>query len=178
MKRPRHKSLPPPLDSEALERLAIAYVGRYATTKAKLGRYLERKVKERGWAGPADPGYNAIAHRLAGLGFIDDTAFALARGASYARRGFGERRLRDALRAAGVEEESCAAATEAARDAAWAAATRFAERKGIGPFAQSRADPERRRKQFAMMMRAGHSAGIARALVRSAPGEFPEEDNL
>ena len=37
MSRDRHKSEPRPLDSEGLERLALFYAGRYATTRAKLG---------------------------------------------------------------------------------------------------------------------------------------------
>lgn len=38
-----------PLDPARLERLALRYVERFATTRVKLTRYLERKVRERGW---------------------------------------------------------------------------------------------------------------------------------
>ena len=44
----------PPLNGETLNELALAYVGRFATTRAKLRSYLTRKVRERGWYdGPA-----------------------------------------------------------------------------------------------------------------------------
>ena len=65
----------PPLDAAALDRLALRYVERFATTRGKLADYLRRKVRERGWTGPdADP--QAIAERMAGLGYIDDRQFA------------------------------------------------------------------------------------------------------
>ena len=35
----------PPLNSEKLNELALAYVGRFATTRAKLRSYLKRKVR-------------------------------------------------------------------------------------------------------------------------------------
>src|SRR4051812_28574362 len=44
-----------PLDERSLDERAIAYVGRYATTRARLADYLKRKVAERGWAGTEPP---------------------------------------------------------------------------------------------------------------------------
>ena len=66
----------PPLDEAKLGELAVHYVGRFATSRAKLTTYLNRKLKERGWAGarPADPG--AVAERLAGLGYERQRASA------------------------------------------------------------------------------------------------------
>lgn len=45
----REKRPPKPLDGDRLEELALHYVSRYATTKAKLVRYLDRKLHARGW---------------------------------------------------------------------------------------------------------------------------------
>ena len=99
---------PPPLDRESLDRLALRYVERFATSRAKLADYLRRKVRERGWDGPAsDP--KALADRFAELGYIDDRAFAEARARSMARRGLGERRIAVAFRAAGIEAEDAEA---------------------------------------------------------------------
>lgn len=178
MKRPRHKAPPQPLDKGQLERLAIAYVGRYATTRAKLRLYLRRKLRERGWEEEEDAAVDALVDRLTELGFIDDAAFALARAASLQRRGLGARRLRPALQAAGIEEEDAAAAHAEAADHAWSSALRFAERKRIGPFAAERPDRQQRDRQFAMMMRAGHPVEIARRLLDSGPGEIPEVHEL
>jgi regulatory protein len=170
----------PPLGGEALERLALFYAGRYATTRAKLRSYLARKVAERGWEGEgsAQAAAEALVERLAGLGYVDDKAFAASRAAALGRRGYGERRVRDALAAAGIGEEDGAEAREQARDSAWASALRFAERRRIGPFAQEQADRAGREKWMAAMIRAGHPPSLSRRLVSAPPGTIPEPDGL
>lgn len=164
----------PALDAQGIERLALAYVGRYASTRAKLRQYLARKLAERGWKGEGQPPVEAIVTKFAELGYVDDRAFADARAASLARRGYGARRVSEALRAAGIEEEDAAPAYEAAADAAWEAAIAFARRRRIGPFAAERGDFTQREKRFAAMLRAGHPPAIARRLVDAAPGNLPD----
>ena len=44
-----------PLNEERLHELALFYVGRFATTRAKLIAYLSRKLRERGWEGERQP---------------------------------------------------------------------------------------------------------------------------
>ena len=165
----------PPLDAEALERLALFYVGRFATTRAKLAAYLGRKIRERGWEGPG-PDLERLVERLTTLGYIDDAAFASARSASLQRRGYGERRIGQALKAAGIEEEDAAEAREQARDNARSAALRFAKRKRIGPYASELLDREARQKAFAAMMRAGHALEVVREVLNASPGDLPEMD--
>ena len=138
MKRDRNRTGRPPLDEAGLEQAALSYAGRYATSRAKLRAYLARKLRERGWAGAEAPPLDALVERLAGLNYVDDRAFATARGAALARRGYGARRVDAALHAAGIGAEDAADAREAAADGAWEAALRFAERRGIGPFAADR----------------------------------------
>jgi regulatory protein len=174
---PKRKAERPPLDAEALERLALFYAGRYATTRAKLRSYLARKLRERGWAeGGGEPPVEALVERLAALRYVDDKAFAQSRAASLARRGYGERRVAESLKAAGIAEEDGAEARAEARDGAWAAALRFAERRRIGPFAPEQPDRPGREKAIAAMLRAGHSLAIARRLVNASPGDIPEQD--
>jgi regulatory protein len=160
---------PPPLDSGRLQELAIHYVGRFATTRAKLRTYLARKIRERGWEG-APPDLEALAERLAGLGYIDDAAYALGKSRSLTARGYGKRRLADQLRVAGVAEADSAAASEHAETEAVAAAVRFAKRRRIGPFAVRAPDPREREKAVAAMIRAGHPFRLARALADLEPG--------
>ncbi len=174
--RDRSRSNRSPLDEAALRQLALGYAGRYATTRARLRAYLLRKVRERGWAGAAEPPLEALVERMAGSGYVDDRAFASARAAALSRRGYGERRVRDALRAAGIAEEDAAGAREEANLDAWAAALRFAERRRIGPFAAAEPDRSERDKALAAMLRAGHPARLARRLVGARPGEIPEAD--
>jgi regulatory protein len=178
LKQDRHRKPRPPLDAEALERLALHYVGRYATTRAKLLAYLGRKLRERGWADPERPSEpQRLVERLAGLGYLDDAAFAVARAASLQRRGYGRRRVGAALKAAGIEEADAAGALADSEAGAWAAALRFAEKKRIGPFAAARPDPRARQRHFAALMRAGHSPDHARRILDAAPGFIPESDS-
>src|SRR3989337_2369116 len=104
MRHDRQRRPRPPLSAAKLDELALAYVGRFATTRAKLRSYLERKVRERGWDGERPPHFDAVAERLAALGYIDDAAFALSKSRGLTGRGYGARRVEQALRGAGVED--------------------------------------------------------------------------
>ena len=177
VKRDRNRRVKPPLDAAALERAALHYAGRYATTRAKLKAYLTRKLRERGWEGQGRPPVDSLAERMAALGYVDDRAFASARAASLSRRGYGPRRVDAALRAAGLAEEDSHEAREIASEDAWHAALRFAERRRLGPFAPSQADRPASEKAFAAMLRAGHSAAIAKKILAARPGEIPEADS-
>ena len=178
MTRPRSFRQRPPLDSRRLEELALRYVGRYATTRAKLRTYLERKIRERGWGGPGEPELDRMAERLGELGYIDDAAYALAKSQALSSRGYGKRRLDEKLRLAGIGEDDGAAARDHADAQAVEAALRFAERRRIGPFAASIADPQQREKAIAAMIRAGHSFTLAQAIAASPPGELVDVDEL
>jgi regulatory protein len=173
----RNKKPARPLDSDALERLALHYVGRYATSRAKLRAYLERKVKTRGWEG-APPDFEGLVQRLSRLGYVDDAAYARGRAASLQRRGYGERRLAQALGAAGISEEDSAPAKEQASEGAMSAALQFARRRRIGPFASAEPDREARQKAFAAMVRAGHPFEIVRRLLDASPEDIPDLDKI
>ena len=167
---------PRPLDAAGLERIALRYVERYATTRAKLADYLRRKLRERGWAGEGAAPVDILVETLASLGYVDDAAFANARAASLTRRGYGLRRVAMSLKAAGIDAEDAAGAEDAAREQAWDAAMAFARRKKIGPFAPAAPDRPERERAFAALLRAGHDVAIARRIVQSDPGGVPQMD--
>ena len=170
---------PAPLDEQKLGEIALRYVGRFATTRAKLRSYLQRKVRERGWESAGPPDVEAVAERLAALGYVDDAGYALAKSRALAGRGYGKRRLGEALRAAGIGEADGAAALELADADAVSAALRFAERRRLGPFAaQTIDDPAERQKALAAMVRAGHDMALARAIVRMAAGQEVDREEL
>lgn len=160
----------PPLDEEKLNELMLAYVARFATSRAKLAAYLSRKVRERGWAGAGDVPIEALVAKAVRVGFVDDAAFALSKALSLTGRGYGERRVGQALHAAGVAEVDSAAARDHARDDAVEAALRFARRRRIGPFAEGSADPRAGEKALAAMVRAGHGFRLAKAILALPPG--------
>ncbi|HYI42766.1 MAG TPA: RecX family transcriptional regulator [Sphingomicrobium sp.] len=160
----------PPLDQGKLDELALRYVGRFATTRHKLREYLTRKVRERGWSGEREADVTAVADRLAALGYIDDAAFAVAKTRSLSGRGYGARRVRQSLHAAGVGEDDSADANALAEAERVEAALRFARRRRIGPFADKVTDRDEREKAIAAMIRAGHSFDLARAIAGLEPG--------
>jgi regulatory protein len=155
--------------------MALRYVERFATTRGKLAAYLRRKVRERGWeegAAPAEP--EALAERLAGLGYIDDRAFAEARATSMGRRGLGARRISQDLKFAGIEEEDAEAVAPIVEADTTSSALAFARRKRIGPWSREESDRPTRERQVAAMVRAGHAPRLSWRIARMAPGDDAE----
>jgi len=180
----RPKRPPRPLDSARLEELALAYVARFATSAAKLEGYLARKLRERGWDGEGEAPLGALVARFVANGYVDDLAYARAKSGSLLRRGYGQRRIGQALHAAGIGEEvrEEVRADEAAQRRA---ALAMAQKRGFGPFGRSEPDRAVREKQIAAMLRAGHRLDSARELVNAASqqaaldwaGEPSDEDD-
>ena len=159
-----------PLNEEMLHELALFYLGKFATTRAKLATYLNRKVRERGWEGERPAEIDRLVERLASSGLIDDALYALSKSRSLSERGYGAGRVRQALHAAGVNEEEGTAAKELATEEAAASALRFARRRRIGPFADAVPDRAGREKALAAMIRAGHPFELSKAVVDAEPG--------
>jgi regulatory protein len=170
------KKPPPPLNDERLRGLALHYVGKYATTQAKLGAYLTRKIRERGWDGERRTDVAALVEQFAELGYINDAQFAEARSRSFVRRGYGERRLKEDLRSCGIGDADAVPAKDHMAESTFAAAENFARRKRLGPFASEPAPPETRQKQLHAFMRAGHGFDIAKRFVNADPGEMLQEN--
>ena len=163
-----------PLDAAALDRLALRYVERFATTRGKLADYLRRKIRERGWEGEAaDP--VAVAERMATLGYIDDRLYAESKAAALTRRGLGARRIGAALRQAHVAD----AAEEMGGDLqarALEAALIFARRRRLGPFGPVVEDRAVRERQLAAMLRAGHPLDLSRRILAARDAEALDEE--
>jgi regulatory protein len=168
----------PPLDAAKLDELALSYVGRFSTSRAKLRAYLSRKLRERGWTGSGDPPIATLTDKLARLGYVDDRAYALSKARSLTSKGYGTHRVRQALAQAGIGEDDCGDAQELATAEAFEAALRYARRKGIGPFADSKPDLRHRERALAAMIRAGHGFSLARAVIDLGPGEIPDREEL
>lgn len=167
--RPAKRPLPP-LDGPSLERLALRYVERFATTRVKLVTYLNGKIRQRGFDGNP-PDTTAIADRFAAAGYINDRAFGEAKARAMARRGLGDRRVAVALRYAGLNNDDSAALAPAIADRATEAAITFARKRRIGPFADQPADRLTQEKHIAAMIRGGHDFGLARRIATMAPGD-------
>jgi regulatory protein len=158
--------------------MALAYVARFATSRGKLEAYLKRKLRERGWDGEGEPQVGALIERFSAAGYVDDTAYALARSGSLLRRGYGQRRVAQALGAAGIDDD-IRAAVRASEGIQRRAALAMARKRGFGPFAAAfnglQPDRKVREKQIAAMLRAGHGLDSARELV-DAPSVEAADD--
>lgn len=174
--RDRQRPAPRPLTAARLEELALAYVARFATSRAKLEAYLARKLRERGWDGEGEAPVATIVERFVAAGYVDDAAFARAKSGSLLRRGYGQRRVAQALGAAGIDED-VRAEVQAGEGALRRAALALARKRGFGPFGQGEPERDRalREKQIAAMLRAGHALDSARELVDAASIEAAEE---
>ncbi len=164
-----------PLDEAKLRDLALSYVARYATSAAKLERYLSRKLRELGWAEDVSrPDIPALVARYVELGYIDDEGFARAKSGSLLRRGYGVRRVNQALGqdgiAAALREEVAPGQVEQRH-----AVLTLARKRRFGPFGVLPLERDKREKQIAAMLRAGHSLDFAREMVDATSEEAAEQ---
>lgn len=168
---------PPPLDQAALEAAAIFYLQRFQTSRARLVQVLARKLRQRGWAEDAPPpDIEALADRMAELGYVNDSIFAEARARGLARRGMGAMRVKAALAAHGIDADDQYAAL--AGHEAIAVAVAFARRRRFGPFGPAIADQAMRQRQLAAMARAGHPLDLSRRIIDAqSEDELPNPED-
>lgn len=175
-----------PLDETSLRDLALSYVARFSTTGAKLEGYLARKLRERGVAEDADGralelDVSGLVSRFIELGYIDDAAYARGKSRDLTARGFGARRVEQALWAAGVDEQvrgdNAPGEAESRR-----AVILLARKRRFGPFGRQSEDElsveqrhKLREKQVAAMLRAGHGYDHVRFIMDAAAIEDIEE---
>jgi regulatory protein len=174
-----------PPDTAALHEAAVAYLARYAATEAGLRRVLERRVAR--WAGRAVATMDAetiaaatarahaaiaeVVRQLAAAGAVSDAAFAVIRARVLLRGGRSRQAVAAELAARGVRADTARAALEAEETDELSAALVLARRRRIGPF---RDGDEDRRRELAMLARAGFSPEVANQALRT-PREEAEE---
>ena len=139
----------------------------------KLEQYLQRKLRERGWEDEGEPDLSGIVQRFVELGYIDDAHYAQVKADSLLRRGYGNRRISESLRHAGIDEH-ITESVEGDDAAAKEAALTFVRRKRFGPFGAQPPDLAARRRQIQSIARAGHGFQIAIALVDAKSEEEAE----
>jgi len=165
------------IDAELLERWALHYLGRYASSAENLRRVLQRRVRR--YAPEAVSGATALVDTLVAryreAGLLDDAAYAVGRVQSLHRRGESLRAMRARLAAKGVAAADAAEAISvlcsASADPDLAAACAFARRRRLGPYRRSTADHARELSAFA---RAGFSRRVAEAVLACADIEAVE----
>ncbi|MGF9758202.1 regulatory protein RecX [Microvirga sp. 0TCS3.31] len=159
-----------------LQRAAMSYLERYASSAENLRRVLRRKVDKRCRLRGEDPAefhdmIDEVVAKSLKIGLIDDTRYAEARVATLRRRGGSARAIQAKLSAKGVDRGTIAAALEGEEGDEEQAARAFARRRKLGPFRPGERAPYRD-KDLAAMARAGFRFDIARSVIE---GERDEE---
>jgi regulatory protein len=156
---------------ELLERWALRYLGRYASSSENLRRVLMRRVRRRcpESAPQISSLIDGLVRRYREAGLLNDAAYAAGRAQSLHRRGDSLQAIRARLAAKGVAAAEVADAVSGLREAApdpdLAAACAFARRRRLGPYRRAAADHARELGAFA---RAGFSRRVAEAVLACA----------
>ena len=162
------------IDTALIERWALHYLGRYASSAENLRRVLSRRARrrlddDRETLAEARTLIDALVGRYRESGLVDDAAYAGAQVRARLRRGQSLRTIRAGLAAKGVGAEAATAALQALRDEGGdpdlAAACAFARRRRLGPFRRGAGD---RAKELAAFARAGFARAAAEAVLACA----------
>jgi len=173
--RPSTSAPRPAIASEAaLQALALRYVARFPCSSHKLRTHLGKKLEpsiaqelvtlavSRRWV-------DGVIASLTRMRALDDLGFAQARAVTLHRRGRAARLIERDLRRAGLPEPAIEHArrslAELSAEPDLSAAIALARKKRIGPFARAPLDEAMRRRQLALLARAGFSFTIARRIV-------------
>jgi regulatory protein len=173
------------IDAAQIERWALAYLGRFASSAENLRRVLLRRVRrrlsdDREATTRAAAVIDALVARYRASGLVDDAAYAAGRARARLRRGQSLKTIRAGLAAKGVAAEDAAVAIDALRgdggDPDLAAAVAFARRRRLGPFRRAPAEgnDELRLKELGAFARAGFSRAVAEAVLDCATSEEAE----
>ena len=172
------------IDGALIERWALAYLGRFASSAENLRRVLLRRVRrrlseDREAEARAAGLIDGLVARYRASGLVDDAAYATGRARARLRRGQSLRTIRAGLAGKGVAVEDAEAAIDALREAGGdpdlAAACAFARRRRFGPYRRDgEGEPEDgdRDRELAAFARAGFSRATAEAVLGCTdPGE-------
>jgi regulatory protein len=166
---PEQRRPPGPVTPAYLQRAALAYLERFASSADNLRRVLTRKVRRRCRLRGEEPEeflalVDEVVRRSLSSGLVDDRRYAEGRVASLRRRGGSARLIGAKLAAKGIFRDVAAAAIgddeKTEREAAWA----LARRRRLGPYRAGERD-KFREKDLTAMARAGFGFALARSVI-------------
>jgi len=168
-----------------LEKAALHYLRRFATSSANLRRVLmgkvERSARFHGTGreeGERDVG--ALIARFEANGLLDDKRYAENLASSLHRRGASARAISAKLAQKGVDGEIVQAALAALAqehpEPELAAAAALVRRRRLGPYREAGRRPQMRQKDLAALARAGFAYGVAlRTIDAATPQDLEAE---
>jgi len=172
-----HRPRKPPraITAEYLDKAALFYLERYASSAENLARVLMRRVEKAARAGISDREegrrlVDALIERYCARGLLNDRTYAEGRARSLLRQGRPRAAIARRLAAKGVESEAIDQAigslADESADPDLAAAITFARRRRLGPW-RLKDRVEFRQRDLAALGRAGFSYELARKVVAS-----------
>ncbi len=172
---------PASIDRALIEKWALAYLERYASSAENLRHVLLRRARRRSAADGVADGeavraagavIDALVARYRAAGLLDDDAYAAGQARRALAHGRSLRRIAAGLAAKGVGAAEAAAALAALREGAadpdLAAACGFARRRHLGPFRRGPAEAADPRRALAAFARAGFERRHAEAVLACA----------
>ena len=176
---------PKPATPERLEKAALSYLERFATSAENLRRVLMRRIDKSARLHDTDSAalaeaVDALIARYRRAGLLDDVAYATARAASLHRTGKSLRYIRQSLAQKGVGADECDAAVQALQeevsaDTDLAGAVNYARRRRIGPWRRENREGTRE-KDLAALGRQGFSYDTARRIIEAEGPEMLEDE--
>jgi len=176
---------PKPATPERLERAALYYLERYASSAENPRQVLMRRVQRSAMLHGTDATAGAavvdrLIARYLSAGLLDDGTYARMRVASLHRQGKSTRAIRQTLSIKGVEEDIVGAALDDLREEIGAepdlaAAVNYARRRRIGPWRRAGRD-EYRDRDLVALGRQGFGYDIARKVVEAETPEVLEAE--
>ncbi|MBT5266175.1 MAG: RecX family transcriptional regulator [Rhodospirillaceae bacterium] len=162
-----------------LERIAVHYLGRFSSSVENLRRVLTRRLDRADWPdeearAEAEIWLAETVEKLVGQGLVSDSAYAEGRARSLHGQGRSRRRIAEQLRQKGVGRDAIEAALDLlveetqSPDLDFAAASRLARRRRLGPYRAEEARAERRDRDLAALARSGFSYDVARRIIDAA----------
>jgi regulatory protein len=162
------------VSAEYLDRAALYYLERFASSSVNLRRVLLRKVVRSAEAHGTDAAegqrlVDALIERYLRAGLIDDHAYAANKAASLRRRGTSRYGIRGKLALKGVDAELIGQTLERldaeTGDGELAAACALVRRRRLGPYRAPGARVDHHRKDLATLARAGFGLAMARRVL-------------
>jgi regulatory protein len=185
---PSHRRpIGPAPDAAGLHDAALDYLARYTATEAGLRRFLERRVDRWAHLAQAEAGdvdgigrqagearhiVRDVVARLAAAGAVNDATFAESKARTLTRAGRSRLAVAAYLAAKGVAADVARSALPEDATSELAAALTVARRRRIGPFRVGAVpDQAGRRRELAILARAGFPQSIANQALAMAPDE-------
>jgi regulatory protein len=168
------------ISEKSLSNVALSYLRKHSASRQGLTQVLERRVKAK-LRGKDDAAelqgakvlIEAVVERMVKTGYLDDARMAESKSASLQRQGKSSRVIQRKLQEKGIAPALAAKLAQTSPEQEFESACTLVKKKRLG------VDPERKQKDFAVLMRAGFSSDLARrALLTAEVPEAPVEEEV